>query len=107
MNRFDLAALAATLTLALSPTVATADPDRRSLTTRVTIHDLDLGTAAGQMQFRRRVDHAAALACGTGTDFRDRLDVLRCHGEMRKDAQVRLAALTRAQGIALATLTRR
>lgn len=107
MNRFDFAALAAALTLAASPSLATADPGRVSLTARVAVRDLDLATPAGQQQFRQRVARAAAVTCGTAVDIRDRFDVLRCHREMRDDAQVRLAALTRARGIELASNTRR
>ncbi len=102
MNRLDRAACAATLMLALSPTVAAAEPDRMTLTARVVIRDLDIGTAAGQQLFRERVRRAAAMACGTATDLRERFDVLRCQAEMRDDARVRLAALTRARGIELA-----
>ncbi|MEH3121317.1 MAG: UrcA family protein [Sphingomonas phyllosphaerae] len=107
MNRFDFAALAASLTLALLPSVAAADANRVALTARVAVHDLDLTTDAGQRQFRRRVDYAAAMICGSGMNLRDRLDVLRCHSEMRKDAQVRLAALTRTRGVELAAVTAR
>lgn len=105
MNRFDFAALAASLTLAFSPTVAAADTDRLSLTARVAVRDLDLTTDAGQRQFRRRVERAAAMTCGSGMNIRERLDVLRCHSEMRKDAQVRLAALTRARRVELAAIS--
>ncbi|MEG8039264.1 UrcA family protein [Sphingomonas sp. LR60] len=107
MNRFHFAALAAALTLAMLPSISTADPGRVPLTARVTVRDLDLATLVGQKQFRQRVAHAAVVTCGTAFDIHDRLDVLRCHREMRNDAQVRLAALTRARAIELASNTRR
>lgn len=102
MKRLDRAAFAATLMLALFPTLAAAEADRVPLTARVAIRDLDLATAAGQRHFRERVRRAAAMACGNAADLRERSDVLRCQAEMRDDAQVRLAALTRARGIELA-----
>lgn len=102
MTRLARAASAATLMLALLPTVAAAAPEREALTARIGIRDLDLGTAAGQQHFRERVRRAAAMACGTATDLRERFDILRCQAEMRDDAKVRLAALTRAHGVELA-----
>lgn len=107
MNRLDFAALAATLTFCLSPTTATADADRVPLTARIAVRDLDLASRVGQRQFRRRVDHAAASTCGVGMSIRERLDVLRCHTEMRRDAQIRLAALAHSRKIEVAAITSR
>ena len=105
MKRFDFAALAAMLTFAFSSTAAFADADRLPLTARITVRDLDLTTDVGQRKFRQRVGGAAASTCGVGMSVAERLDVLRCHTEMRKDAQIRLAALTHSHKIEVAALT--
>lgn len=107
MTRLDRAALAATLMLTLVPAIATAEPARVAHTARIVVRDLDLATAAGQQHFRQRAQRAAAMACGTAADIRDRLDVLRCQAEMRSEAQARLAALSHARETELAAVAPR
>ena len=107
MTRLDRAALAATLMLTLTPATVTADPDRVARAARIVVRDLDLATSAGQQHFRQRARRAAAMACGTAANIRDRLDVLRCQAEMRKEAQVRLAALSHARETEMAAVAPR
>ena len=107
MTRLDRAALAATLMLTLTPATVTAEPDRVARIARNVVRDLDLAAAAGQQHFRQRARRAAAMACGTAANIRDRLDVLRCQAEMRREAQVRLAALSHARETKMAAVAPR
>ncbi|KTT76728.1 UrcA family protein [Sphingomonas endophytica] len=102
MTRFDRAALAAALALAPISTAASAEAMREHVSASVSVHDIDFSTSAGRSAFQARVRRAARHTCGTSYDLRGRSDMLRCRGEMMKDGEVRLAALTRARGTELA-----
>lgn len=107
MIRFDHAACAAALTLALMPVVANAEPERVAVTARIAVRDLDLYSRAGKASFDARVRHAASLRCGVaGRDLLARRDMQRCRDEMLDNARVRLAALTTSHPVELAALPR-
>lgn len=104
MTRFYRAALAAALTLATTPLSATAEAERAPVSAHVIVRDLDLGSPSSQKMFEVRVARAAAAACGSAIDLRERFDVMRCRGEMRRAAAVRLAALMPRRPIELAAV---
>lgn len=79
--QFILLATAATGSLLLaSPAVSAASPLMKERTTLVKYSDLDLSTAAGQEQFKKRVNRAVRRVCSmphANTSF-ERNDQLAC-----------------------------
>ncbi len=89
---FRFIALAASALTCLS-TAAHAEV-REPVTARVSYAGLDLASVAGRRILDARIEAAARRACvSKAWGFRGHIDAARCRNEMRRDAQVRVAAL--------------
>ncbi len=102
MKKFTAAAIAASLFAS-----ATAQAEMREpVTVTVTVRhaDLDLYRADDRAQLDARIRRAATMACGHVTvDLRRNADIARCRREMMADAAIKVAALSSAAPVALAS----
>ncbi|MEH3039759.1 MAG: UrcA family protein [Sphingomonas paucimobilis] len=88
-----LIVLAATAVACLSS--AGHAQEREPVSARVSVAGLDLASVEGRRILDARIDRASLHACQSrAIGLRGRADELRCRGEMRRDAQVRVAQLT-------------
>ncbi len=108
MTIIHRAAIAAVLaTCAVAPAIA-AGPVRSPVSARVSTADLDLTRAAGRAGLHRRLSVAAQRACGLAqAQWHERRDAERCYREMMADGAGKIAALTPAQRLELASIERR
>ncbi|WP_167345441.1 UrcA family protein [Sphingomonas yabuuchiae] len=100
MKKFTAAAIAASLFAS-----ATAQAEMREPVTVTVRHaDLDLYRADDRAQLDARIRRAATMACGHVTvDLRRNADIARCRREMMADAAIKVAALSSAAPVALAS----
>lgn len=93
MKNLRTAALAAMAVAGLAAAMPAA-AERATMSGRVEVADLNLGTPAGQATFRQRVRFATEIACGDSSRTSDMVaDLDRCRTEMRQDGEAKLAAL--------------
>lgn len=100
MKKFTAAAIAASLFASAAAQAEIREP----VTVTVRHADLDLHRAADRAQFDARIRRAATMACGhVTTDLRRNADITRCRREMMADAAIKVAALSTAAPVALAS----
>ncbi len=98
---FRTIALAASALTCLS-SVAHAET-REPVTASVSYAGLDLASVEGRRILDARIDGAARRDCvSKASGFRALADVARCRSEMRRDAQIRVAALVKPVEVASA-----
>lgn len=98
------AAMAAFACLPAAAHAETRDP----VTAKVSLAGIDLNSVEGRRIFDARLIRAARHACvSRAAGFRAIRDSQQCEAEMRRDADVRVAALTRRQPVEVASRTTR
>ncbi|GGB32341.1 hypothetical protein GCM10011380_22200 [Sphingomonas metalli] len=90
--------------IASAPAIAAGE--RETVRTAVRYRDLDLSNAAGRATMQQRIDQAIRRACAArASDLAGLADSARCRSEMRRDAEVQLAAV-RAKNTLVASTQR-